>query len=334
MTIIVTGGLGFIGTNFINSFIENNEETIINIDYVTYASNQDLAISKIDQKNNYEFIKANISDKALVKQTFKKYNPRAIINFAAESHVDRSINSPDVFIDSNIKGTFNLLKVSYDYWTCLNSKDKDNFRFIQISTDEVYGSLESDEMPSTEVSSYKPSSPYSASKASADHLVQAWHKTYSFPTIISNCTNNFGPYQHNEKLIPLIITNALNKNSLPIYGDGNQIRDWLYVKDHCNAINILLNKGVPGETYNIGSSNEIKNIDLVKNICSILDVKVPLKSRTYSSLIKFVKDRPGHDTRYALNSSKIKRLGWNVEESFESRLNSTIEWYIEKNIFK
>jgi len=333
MTIIVTGGLGFIGTNFINSFVENNEETIINIDYVTYASNQDLAISKIDQKNNYKFIKGNISDKDLVKQTFKKYNPRAIINFAAESHVDRSINSPDVFIDSNIKGTFNLLKVSYDYWTCLNSKNKDNFRFIQISTDEVYGSLESDEMPSTEESSYKPSSPYSASKASADHLVQAWHKTYSFPTIISNCTNNFGPYQHNEKLIPLIITNALNKNSLPIYGDGNQIRDWLYVKDHCNAINILLDKGVPGETYNIGSSNEIKNIDLVKNICSILDVKVPLKSRPYSSLIKFVKDRPGHDTRYALNSSKIKKLGWHVEESFVSRLNKTIQWYIEKNSF-
>ena len=334
MTIIVTGGLGFIGTNFINLILKEKKETIINIDYITYASNLGLTNENKIKNNKYEFVKGNIIDEVLIDNVFKKYKPKAIINFAAESHVDRSIKSPEIFIDSNIKGTFCLLQSAYKYWSGLDKKNQDGFRFIQISTDEVYGSLDKLDPPSTEESIISPNSPYAASKASSEHLVRAWNKTYGLPTIISNCTNNFGPYQHSEKLIPLIINNALNKLTLPIYGDGTQIRDWLYVEDHCRAIKILLDIGIPGEKYNIGSSNEIKNIDLVKNICSTLDDIYPAKENSYSSLIKFVKDRPGHDKRYALNSSKIKNLGWSIKTDFKTRLIETINWYLKNNNYK
>lgn len=330
MTIIITGGSGFIGCNFIENFLSKKNENVINIDCLTYAGNIQNTIH-LEKNKNYRFINININNEKELKNIFDIHQPRAVINFAAESHVDNSIKGPRIFIDTNILGTYNLLQSSLDYWRKLDQSKKDNFRYIQISTDEVYGSLSINDQPAIEESSYKPNSPYSASKAASDHLVRAWNSTYGLPTIISNCTNNYGPYQHLEKFLPVIIFNAINQNKIPIYGDGSQIRDWLYVKDHCNAIMTLLEKGKIGNTYNIGSNNEIKNIEFVKSVCAILDKIVPKKNLMYFSLVEHVEDRLGHDTRYSLNSEKMRNLGWNVECDFNTSLEETIKWYLKNN---
>ena len=323
--ILVTGGSGFIGSNFIINQINNTDNKIFNLDMLTYAGNNENLLSVIDS-DNYSFIKGSINNNKLVESLFKKFSPDCILNFAAETHVDKSIHSPNSFIDTNIYGTLCLLQVSLEYY-----KSNQSFRFIHVSTDEVYGSLDKNEIPFTETHPYNPSSPYSASKASSDHLVRAWQKTYGLPTIISNCSNNYGPYQNPEKLIPLIITNCLNEKPLPLYGDGRHIRDWLYVGDHCEALYKIINEATPGESYNIGGNNEIKNIDIVTKICEILDGLRPRnKQSSYINLIKYVQDRPGHDYRYAINSSKIKNdLNWKPKESFESGILETIKWYLE-----
>jgi len=330
MTILITGGSGFIGSNFIEYFLEMENEEIVNIDSLTYAGSSNNSF-QFENNKKYKFIKLNINEKDELKRIFNLYKPRAIINFAAESHVDRSISGPGVFIDTNILGVYNLLEVSRGYWLTLKRAAKENFRFIQISTDEVYGSLMPNDQPSSELSPYKPNSPYSASKASSDHLVRAWNKTYGLPTIITNCTNNFGPYQYPEKLIPIIILSAINHRQIPIYGNGQQIRDWIYVKDHCNGILLLLKNGKKGETYNIGNDNEISNIELIKKVCANLDDLVPNKNFKYYSLANHVDDRPGHDQRYSIDSSKIKKLGWKAEIKFETALIKTIKWYLDNN---
>ncbi|OUV02297.1 MAG: dTDP-glucose 4,6-dehydratase [Betaproteobacteria bacterium TMED82] len=346
--ILITGGAGFIGSNFIFHLLENDtsNEKIIVIDKLTYAAN----IGNFDELKNDErftLIKSDIIDPMIVKRTFDEFNPRAVINFAAESHVDRSINSPNEFIKTNINGTFNLLKCSLAYFGRLpdeaSSQNQDDFsitpskrsfKFIHISTDEVYGSLNYKEPPFTESSPYKPNSPYAASKAASDHLVRAWFRTYNLPTIISNCSNNYGPYQFPEKLIPLTILNATMGKDIPVYGDGKQVRDWLYVQDHCNAIISILNKGIVGETYNIGGNAEITNFELVSRICGILDELIPVESReikkNHDHLIKFVKDRPGHDIRYAINNQKIySELDWRPTENLETGLEKTVKWYLQ-----
>ena len=330
MSIIVTGGCGFIGSNFILHWLSENQETIINIDLLTYSGN----IKNLDkEKNNKKliFIKSDICDKDFIIQVLSKYNPRAIINFAAETHVDRSINNAKNFVKTNIFGVFNLLEAARDYWQGLPKDKKENFRFIHVSTDEVYGELSPKCKPFDEKNRYQPNNPYSASKASSDHLVRSWNKTYNFPTLISNCSNNYGPYQYPEKLIPMCISNAINNKKITIYGDGKQIRDWLYVKDHCDAIKTILNKGKPGETYNVGGSNERSNIEVINLICNFLDKKIPLKQKaSYRNLIKYVNDRPGHDKRYSINASKIyKDLGWAAKENFETGLYKTVEWYLQ-----
>ena len=330
MTIIITGGSGFIGCNFIEKFLSKKNEDVINIDCLTYAGNIQNTFH-LEKNKYYKFSNLNINNEKELKNIFDIHQPRAVINFAAESHVDNSIKGPGIFIDTNILGTYNLLQCSLDYWDKLDHPKKDNFRYIQISTDEVYGSLSIDDQPATEESPYKPNSPYSASKAASDHLVRAWNSTYGLPTIISNCTNNYGPYQHLEKFLPVIIFNAINQNKIPIYGDGSQIRDWLYVKDHCNAIMTLLDKGKIGNTYNIGSNNEIKNIEFVKSVCEILDQVIPKKDFMYFSLVEHVEDRLGHDIRYSLNSEKIRNLGWKVECDFNTSLHETIKWYLKNN---
>jgi len=329
-TWIVTGGAGFIGSNYVRQCLaEEKDLKIINVDRLTYAGNQDSLISVKDNPN-YVFIHGDIGDRALVRELLIKYLPDAIINFAAESHVDRSIDGPSDFIQTNIVGTFELLEASRCYWNGLNADKRKTFRFMHISTDEVYGSLGS-EGYFTEESPYRPNSPYSSSKAASDHLVRSWYHTYSLPVLITNCSNNYGPYQFPEKLIPLIILKALICESLPVYGDGQNVRDWLYVEDHCRAIRTVLEKGCPGQTYNIGGNSEKTNLEVVKTICTILDKLVPdsqLPSR--ASLITFVKDRPGHDRRYAIDASKIKQeLGWMPKETFESGLYKTISWYLE-----
>ena len=303
--ILVTGGAGFIGSNFIYHLIQRKQEKIVILDNFTYAANFE-TIKPLIENKICELVVGNIDDYNLLCDILNKFKPTAIVNFAAETHVDRSILSPEKFISTNIFGTFRLLEASRGYYEKLTSYEKAKFRFIHISTDEVFGSLEKDENSFTESSSYQPNSPYSASKASSDHIVRSWYHTYKFPAIITNCSNNYGPYQFPEKLIPLIIINALNQEALPIYGDGKQIRDWLYVDDHCVALSLIIDRGHPGETYNIGGNCQITNLEVVTKICNILDEIKPLESnKSYNQLIKFVDDRPGHDRRYAINSSKI-----------------------------
>ena len=329
-TILVTGGCGFIGSNFIQIILEKfGDIKIVNIDKLTYAGNP-LNNIKLDN-HRYTMVKGDICNSTLLTKLFDKYKFSQVINFAAESHVDRSINSSAEFINTNIIGVYNILEVSRDYYSNSNNKD---FKFIHISTDEVFGSL--GEFGSfDEDSPYDPSSPYSASKASSDHLVRAWHKTYGLPVIITNCSNNYGPYQFPEKLIPLMIINAINNKMLPVYGKGENVRDWIYVDDHCKAIIDILEKGKIGSTYIIGSNNEIKNIDIVKVICKTMDELLPRKDNSpYSDLIEFVKDRPGHDLRYAVNSEKIKtELNWTPKESFDTGILKTIKWYLNNRVW-
>ncbi|MDC1138857.1 dTDP-glucose 4,6-dehydratase [Gammaproteobacteria bacterium] len=330
--IVVTGGAGFIGSNFILKWLENSKENILNIDNLSYAANlRNLEVIESDPR--YSFIKTDIQNQNEITEIIKELKPRAILNFAAESHVDRSIEGPESFINTNILGTYSLLEASLNYWNELDESDKKIFRFFHISTDEVFGSLNLNEKKSTENSSYKPNSPYSASKAASDHLVRAWHHTFKLPTLVSNCTNNYGPHQHEEKLIPLVITKALKNENLPIYGDGKNIRDWLYVEDHCEAIMKILDNGKPGETYNIGGNCEKSNLEVVDEICKILDFKNPKQSgSSYSEQIKFVKDRPGHDFRYSLDIAKIENnLNWKPKESFTSGLAKTVQWYLDRS---
>ena len=330
-TILVTGGAGFIGSTVIRHILDNSNFKVINIDKLTYASNLS-SLKKYEKNKNYIFKKIDICNRRKIFEIFKKYLPELVMHLAAETHVDRSINAANNFIKTNILGTYNMLEVSREYYKRLNIKNKKKFRFHHISTDEVYGDLKRNSPPADEDFRYSPSSPYSASKASADHLVRSWFRTYNLPVIISNCSNNYGPNQFPEKLIPLIILNALEKKKLPIYGNGQQIRDWLYVNDHAEALFKIIIKGKVGETYNIGGNNEIKNIDVVKTICKKLDTIKPFsKSKSYVNLIEYVEDRPGHDSRYAIDTKKIKKmLNWKPKESFETGIEKTINWYLEK----
>ena len=327
---LITGGCGFIGSNFIRFLVNNGlSKQIVNLDKMTYAGNKD-NLSSLKEIKNYKHIKGDICNNEIVQHILKKYQPEIIVNFAAESHVDRSIEGPSEFIQTNVVGTLNLLHQSTQWLKDISDSKKKNFKFIHISTDEVYGSL-GKTGKFLESSPYNPSSPYSASKASSDHLVRSWYKTYDFPALITNCSNNYGPYQFPEKLIPLMIINALSGKSLPVYGTGLNIRDWLYVDDHCRAIHTVIEKGELGETYNIGGGNEITNIEIVKAICEILDYEKPLSSGNfYSKQIKFVSDRPGHDFRYAIDSTKIKKeLDWEPKESFETGIQKTVIWFLE-----
>ena len=328
--ILITGGAGFIGANFVLDWLTQSDEEIINLDNLTYAGNLENLSSLKDDKRHI-FIQGDICDSTLAISLLTKFKPRAIINFAAESHVDRSIEEPEGFIQTNIIGTFRLLEAARTYWDTLETNKKKEFRFLHISTDEVYGSLSSKDKAFDEDHRYAPNSPYSASKAASDHLIRAYHKTYGLPVLTTNCSNNYGPYQFPEKLIPLIIINALADKPLPVYGDGQQIRDWLYVKDHCSAIRRVLEAGTPGETYNIGGWNEKPNIDIVHTVCFLLDKLSPhADGKHYNQQITFVTDRPGHDRRYAINSNKIKcDLGWKPTETFETGINKTVQWYLE-----
>lgn len=328
MSVLVTGCAGFIGSNFVHTWLEGSKEPIVNVDKLTYAGNLSNLESVLGDAR-HTFVQGDIGDRALLDKLLALHQPRAIINFAAESHVDRSIHSPIEFLQTNVMGTFHLLEAARDYWT--QQGRPESFRFLHISTDEVFGSLAPNEPGFAETHVYEPNSPYSASKASADHLVRAWHHTYGLPVLTTNCSNNYGPYHFPEKLIPLVIHNALSGKPLPIYGDGQQIRDWLYVRDHCLAIACVLDKGVVGETYNVGGNNEKTNLEVVQTICATLDQLRPLKNgKSYSDQITFVKDRPGHDRRYAIDASKIKRdLGWEPQESFESGILKTITWYLD-----
>ena len=333
MKILVTGGSGFIGSNFIIDQINNSNNHILNFDIISYAANPK-NLKKINNSKRYSFIKGDICNQSNIQEALINFKPNAVVHFAAESHVDRSINNPNQFIITNVNGTANLLDVCNRYYRELDNKSKKAFKFLHISTDEVFGSLGKKGF-FNEKTSYSPNSPYSASKASSDHLVRAWNHTYNFPTLITNCSNNYGPYQFPEKLIPLMIANCFDYKPLPVYGEGKNIRDWLYVDDHCKALNLVLNYGEIGGTYNIGGNSEIKNIDIVKSICTSLDKLRPLKnSKKYSSLITFVKDRPGHDFRYAIDSTKIQNeLNWKPLESFSSGLDKTIKWYIKNEIW-
>jgi dTDP-glucose 4,6-dehydratase len=331
--ILVTGGAGFIGSCFIRDFLKKESILeIINLDKLTYAGNLS-SLESIHENANYKFIHGSIGDYDKVLSLLKKYKVSTIVNFAAESHVDRSIHGPKDFIDSNIVDTFNLLQASLEYFNDLEINLKKEFRFVHVSTDEVYGSLGHDEKPFKETNQYKPNSPYAASKAASDHLVRSWHHTFDLPVITTNCSNNYGPYQFPEKLIPLCIQKALKNEQIPIYGDGKQIRDWLYVEDHCAAIRHVIRKGKLGETYNIGGNNEIANIDIVTKICKILDKKIPKKDNTsYLEQITFIKDRPGHDRRYAIDASKVKDyIGWQPKETFETGIEKTIDWYLSNS---
>lgn len=329
-TILVTGGSGFIGSALIRHLIDNTNHTVINYDKLTYAGNPE-SLSRVDNSSRYHFIQADICNQSLVAQTLKKHQVTHIMHLAAESHVDRSIDGPGEFINTNIVGTYALLEAARDYYSSLSAAAQTGFRFHHISTDEVYGDL-GDTGLFTEDTSYQPSSPYSASKAASDHLVRAWYRTYGLPIVITNCSNNYGPYQFPEKLIPLVILNALEGKPLPIYGDGSQIRDWLFVDDHARALHLVATSGKLGETYNIGGCNEKKNIEVVHTICSHLNELIndkPAGIADFAELITYVKDRPGHDTRYAIDASKIdQELGWQPQETFESGIKKTIEWYL------
>jgi dTDP-glucose 4,6-dehydratase len=329
--LLVTGGAGFIGGNFILDWLKDSKaEGIINLDKLTYAGNL-ATLDSLKRDPRHIFVRGDIGDEELVAKLLKEHTPRAIVNFAAESHVDRSIHGPAGFVQTNIVGTFNLLECARSYWNTLDEANKAAFRFHHISTDEVYGSLSASDPAFTETNPYEPNSPYSASKAASDHLARAWFHTYGFPVVTTNCSNNYGPYHFPEKLIPLMILNALNSKPLPIYGDGQQVRDWLYVGDHCSAIRAVLAKGKLGETYNIGGWNEKANIDVVKTICQILDeLKPRADKKSYAEQISFVKDRPGHDRRYAIDASKLKReLSWSPAETFDTGIKKTVQWYLD-----
>ena len=327
--ILITGGAGFIGSNFVLDWLELQGEPLVNLDCLSYAGNlQNLASLHGDAR--HVFVKGDIGDKALVADLLERYRPRAILNFAAESHVDRSIHGPSDFIQTNIVGTFSLLESVRAYWSALVGQARADFRFLHVSTDEVYGSLTKEDPAFTEARRYEPNSPYSASKAASDHLVRAWHHTYGLPVLTTNCSNNYGPYHFPEKLIPLTIVNALAGKPLPVYGDGQQVRDWLYVKDHCSAICRVLEAGTPGEVYNVGGWNEKPNIDIVGIVCKLLDERRPrADGQSYAAQIAYVKDRPGHDRRYAIDASKIQReLDWTPAETFETGIRKTVEWYL------
>lgn len=327
-TILVTGGAGFIGSNFVLEWLKENEGIVVNLDKLTYSGNL-TNLDSLRDDNRHVFIEGDIGDEDLVRALFKDYRPAAVINFAAESHVDRSILSPAPFVQTNVTGTCKLLDVCREYWQLLDSTQQQDFRFLHVSTDEVYGSLSMDAPAFTESHSYQPNSPYSASKAASDHFVRAYHHTYGLPVLTTNCSNNYGPYQFPEKLIPLMIINALEGKQLPVYGDGQNVRDWLYVGDHCSAISTVLERGQTGETYNIGGLNEKTNIEIVSAICSILDELAPSANEKYADLITYVDDRPGHDRRYAMDITKIRsELGWEPVETFESGVRKTVEWYL------
>jgi dTDP-glucose 4,6-dehydratase len=330
MSILATGAAGFIGSNFVLDWFSQSKEDVVSLDLLTYAGNLE-NLSSLNDNPRHHFVQGNIGDRDLVSSLLKKYQVRAIINFAAESHVDRSIHESKDFIETNIVGTYNLLEAARSYWNDLDQNLKQDFRFLHISSDEVYGSLNASDHPSNEKDPYKPNSPYSASKAASDHLVRAWFQTYKLPVLTVHSANNYGPYQFPEKLIPLCILNALNDKPLPIYGDGQQIRDWIYVKDHCSAIREILNKGRVGETYNVGGWNEKTNLEVVETLCAILDeLKPKSDAKSYTNQITFVKDRPGHDRRYAIDASKLERdLGWRPQETFETGLRKTVLWYLE-----
>lgn len=330
MTILVTGGAGFIGSNFVLDWLAQSDEPVIDLDRLTYAGNLE-NLRSLEGDPRHIFVRGDIGDFDLVATLLAEHRPRAIIHFAAESHVDRSIHGPEDFIQTNIVGTYRLLEAARGYWNALPEADKAAFRFLHVSTDEVYGSLGPDDPPFSENNRYEPNSPYSASKAASDHLVRAWHHTYGLPVLTTNCSNNYGPYQFPEKLIPLMIVNALAGKPLPVYGDGLNVRDWLYVKDHCAAIRVVLARGRVGETYNIGGWNEKTNLEIVRIVCRLLDERRPRPDGvSHASLITFVKDRPGHDRRYAIDARKIEReLGWRPAETFETGIEKTVAWYLE-----
>jgi len=335
--ILITGGAGFIGSAVVRHIINNTTDSVVNVDKLTYAGNVE-SVESVSGNNRYHFVHADICDAGAMAEVFEKYQPTAVMHLAAESHVDRSIDGPSDFMRTNIMGTFTLLEAARIYWSALAKDEKTAFRFHHISTDEVYGDLEGTDDLFTEETSYEPSSPYSASKASSDHLVRAWNRTYGLPVVVTNCSNNYGPYHFPEKLVPHVILNALGAKPLPIYGNGSQIRDWLYVEDHARALYKVVTEGVVGETYNIGGHNEKKNIDVAETLCAILDELKPISNNPafaassythYNELIIFVKDRPGHDERYAIDASKIdKTLGWVPQESFETGIRKTVEWYL------
>ncbi len=328
MSLLVTGGAGFIGSNFVLDWLAASDEPIVNLDALTYAGNlRNLASLQGDRR--HRFVQGDITDRALLDQLFAEHRPRAVVHFAAESHVDRSIHGPGAFMKTNVEGTFHLLEAARGHWQALPGGEREAFRFHHVSTDEVYGSLAPDASAFTERHPYEPNSPYSASKAASDHLVRAWHHTYGLPVTTSNCSNNYGPYHFPEKLIPLMIVNALAGKSLPIYGDGQQVRDWLFVSDHCSAIRTVLAKGRPGEVYNVGGWNEKTNLEIVHTVCALLDELRPSVEGPYRRLITYVKDRPGHDRRYAIDAGKIEaELGWRPAETFDTGIRKTVAWYL------
>ncbi|MDD9653541.1 dTDP-glucose 4,6-dehydratase [Klebsiella pasteurii] len=336
MKIIVTGGAGFIGSAVVRHIINDTPDEVVVVDSLTYAGNLE-SLTEVSGSPRFKFEQVSICDRVELDRIFNEQRPDAVMHLAAESHVDRSIDGPAEFIETNIIGTYTMLEAARSYWNQLDEKGKQNFRFHHISTDEVYGDLHGTEDLFTETTPYAPSSPYSASKASSDHLVRAWLRTYGLPTIVTNCSNNYGPYHFPEKLIPLIILNALDGKPLPVYGDGGQIRDWLYVEDHARALYKVVTEGIVGETYNIGGHNERKNIDVVKTICHLLEELVPVKPAgvaQYTDLITYVTDRPGHDMRYAIDADKIyKELGWKPQETFESGIRKTVEWYLANEVW-
>lgn len=328
--ILVTGGAGFIGANFVLDWLAHNDESIVNLDKLTYAGNRE-NLSSLERDARHVFVEGDIGDTVLVERLLTEHQPRAVLNFAAESHVDRSIHGPADFIETNVLGTFRLLEAVRGYYAALDSHARQEFRFLHVSTDEVYGSLAPQEPPFAESHRYEPNSPYSASKAASDHLVRAWHHTYGLPVLTTNCSNNYGPFHFPEKLIPLMIVNALAGKPLPVYGDGMQVRDWLYVKDHCSAIRRVLTAGRVGETYNVGGWNEKPNIEIVGAICKLLDELRPREDgKSYREQIAYVKDRPGHDRRYAIDARKLEReLGWKPTETFETGIRKTVQWYLD-----
>jgi len=330
MTIVVTGAAGFIGSNFVLNWLTHSKEKVIALDKLTYAGNLE-NLKSVESNPNYSFVQGDIGDSTLIGKLLQEHQPRAIINFAAESHVDRSIHGPDDFMETNILGTYRLLEEARSFFKTLSEEGQKKFRFLHVSTDEVYGTLSSTDPAFKETKQYEPNSPYSASKAASDHLVRAWHHTYGLPVLTTNCSNNYGPYHFPEKLIPLCILKALQGQDLPIYGDGQQVRDWLYVFDHCKGIATVLENGVIGETYNIGGWNEKTNLEVVHTLCDLLDeIKPREDAKSYREQITFVKDRPGHDRRYAIDATKIsKELGWKPEETFETGIRKTVQWYLD-----